>query len=227
MLHRTSELKGTHIHARDGEIGRCKDLLFDDHQWTVRYLVVETSPWITGRKVLISPISVGSFDVSERSRRLTVELTRQQIREAPPLDEDAPVSRQHEVALHTHYGYAYYWQGPGNWGAMPSPWPLRHPQPETSADEEQLKGDPHLRSVQEVVGYSVHARDGNIGHVHDFLLDDETWTLRHLIVDIGSWLAGRKVLIVPGSVTGCDWARSRMSVDLTKEQIEKSPNYPS
>ena len=81
--------------AEDGEIGRCKDFLFDDEKWTIRYMVADTRKWLPGRKVLISPMSLGAVDWS--SRHFQVELTRRQVEDSPPLEEDAPVSRQYEM----------------------------------------------------------------------------------------------------------------------------------
>ena len=101
---------------QDGEIGRCSDFLFDDRDWTVRYVVADTRMWLPGRKVLISPISIGNADAS--SRTLSVGLTRTQIKDAPPLDEDAPVSRRYEIAFNQYYNWAGYWGGPSVWGPV-------------------------------------------------------------------------------------------------------------
>ena len=62
MLHKTSYLKGFHLHATDGEIGHVDDFLVDAG-WKVRYLVVDTSNWIGGKSVLIAPIAIETVDV--------------------------------------------------------------------------------------------------------------------------------------------------------------------
>ena len=89
MLRSLKEIKGYVLGAQDGDIGRCSDFLFDDRDWTVRYIVADTKKWLPGRKVIISPMSIGDADAS--SRTLSVSLTRAQIKDAPPLDDDAPV----------------------------------------------------------------------------------------------------------------------------------------
>ena len=58
MLRKMKDLKGFSIGARDGDIGEANDFIFDDKNWTVRYLVADTNRWLPGRKVLISPIVV-------------------------------------------------------------------------------------------------------------------------------------------------------------------------
>ena len=84
MLHRTSKVRGFHIHAADGEIGHVDDFLIDEQTWTTRYLVVDTSNWIGGRWVLISPSVVSRVD--SFARRLDVTLTRDQIKASPSMD---------------------------------------------------------------------------------------------------------------------------------------------
>jgi hypothetical protein len=72
MLRRIRELQGFGIDATDGPIGRVRELLFDDHRWVVRYLVVDTGKWLPGRRVLISPISVDAID--GMARRVILQL---------------------------------------------------------------------------------------------------------------------------------------------------------
>src|ERR1700736_4811206 len=111
MLYDFEKLNGLPVEATDGEVGKVKDIYFDDHRWTLRYIVVETGSWLAGRKVLISPISVKGIDWEKNVAQ--VELTQQQVRASPNIDTDKPVSRQHERDFFNYYGYPYYWSGPG------------------------------------------------------------------------------------------------------------------
>ena len=99
MLRNVSTILNFVLLAEDGEIGRCKDFLFDDEKWAIRYMVADTRKWLPGRKVLISPMSLGAVDWS--TRLFQVELTRRQVEDSPPLEEDAPVSRQYEMMFNT------------------------------------------------------------------------------------------------------------------------------
>ena len=81
-----------------------------------------------------------------------------------------------------------------------------------------------LRSLQDLQDYAIHATDGNIGHVKDFYFDDEAWVIRYLIVDTGTWLSSRKVLISPVAIGKPDWARKVLPVSITKEQVKNSPD---
>ena len=84
MLHRTSKMQGFHILAADGEIGHVDDVLVDERTWAVRYLVVDTSNWMGGRSVLISPAALDRVDSVHQ--KIHVALTRDDIRRSPSMD---------------------------------------------------------------------------------------------------------------------------------------------
>jgi hypothetical protein len=83
MLHKTSKVRGFHLHAADGNIGHVDDFLFDE-SWNVRYLVVDTSNWIGGKWVLIGTSAIEKIDASEK--KIFVSLTRDQIERSPSVD---------------------------------------------------------------------------------------------------------------------------------------------
>ncbi len=223
MLRSTKKLTDYVLHATDGELGRCKDFLFDDGQWVVRYMVADTGKWIPGRAVLISPMALREPEWKER--KLPVNLTRSQVEASPAVEENEPVSRQMEAAIHEHYGFPYYWGGAGLWGVLERPELLREHAPTEEEGPIHPEGDPHLRSVHEVIGYSVEASDGDIGHVEDFILDDTTWSLRYMVVDTRNWLPGRRVLVAPKWVRDIDWPNAWAQVDLTRRQIKDAPPF--
>ena len=80
------------------------------------------------------------------------------------------------------------------------------------------------RTIKNLMGFTMGATDGEIGKVKDFYFDDITWTIRYLVVETGNWLSNRKVLISPEALLECDWANETFPVNLTKEQIKKSPD---
>ena len=115
MLCKTGILMGHTIRATDGELGSVEDFYFDDERWTIRYLVIDTSRWLPGRKVLISPISVTATDYNDK--KILVSLTKQQVENSPDIDTHKPMSRQHETDIYDYYGYPYYWPAPSFAGA--------------------------------------------------------------------------------------------------------------
>jgi hypothetical protein len=81
-----------------------------------------------------------------------------------------------------------------------------------------------LRSMNDLENYTIHATDGTIGRVTDFYFDDERWVIRYLVVDTGSWLSSRKVLISPIAIGEPNWTEKVLPVSITKEQVKNSPD---
>ncbi len=239
MLRNLSDIENFKISATDGEIGHVKDFYFEDDAWVVRYFVVETGTWLTSRKVLISPISVHHPDWLART--LPVSISKDQVKNSPSFDSDKPVSRQHEEQYLGYYGYPYYWGGDGMWGGGLYPYAMapgftgygidRVERDQALAaylaDERarHRNDDPHLRSCDAVTGYHIQATDGEIGHVAGFLVDDETWAIRYLIVDTSNWWMGHKVLVAPAWIKSVNWSDQTVSVDLTQDSIKNAPPY--
>lgn len=232
MLEAISALKGYGIEASDGAIGTVRDFLFDDRSWRVRWLVVDTGGWLSGRKVLVHPSAVEGAD-NER-QRLGVKLTRAQVEASPDIREDQPVSLQMETDLHNYYGWDPLWVGGylgENSGAIAAP--LSAPPyfgisaARLRADVEPAgeQGDPHLQSIAEVTGYRLHATDGEIGHVENFLFESKSWQIGYLIVDTRNWWPGKRVLMSPHAVAKIDWLDHHVHLKVTRDQVRTSPPW--
>ena len=219
MLRSVNSIKGYALEAVDGEIGQCQDFLFDDEHWTIRYMVADTGRWLRHRTVLISPISLG--EAHWHGRAMTVNLTCKEIEESPPLDSDAPICVQRKRRLVTHSDWPLYWIGDGIWGSAPAPAIFEAPELLTEVEE----GDPHLRSTSEVSGYAIAARDGDIGCVTDFIMNESTWVIRFAVVETGGWLSSRRVLIAPRYIESVRWENRHVNLNITKEQIKASPPF--
>jgi hypothetical protein len=226
MLRSNDELEKFTILATDGAIGHVRDFYFDDHTWVVRYLIVDTGAWLSGRRVLISPFSVGALD--EVQRVVPVTITRQQVKNSPDIDLHKPVSRQHEVDYLGYYGYPYYWGGAGLWGegVYPGMMVAGVTQPQSPAEAERgADRDPHLRSCAELAEYHVHASDGDIGHVQSFLIDAESWAIRYVVVNTSNWWLGSDVVISPDLIEEVSWEQGKVTVKLTRAALKAAPAY--
>ncbi len=179
--------------------------------WLIRWLVVDTGNWLSGRKVLLPPSVLGHPDVT--ASEFSVRLTMQQVKDSPDIETDRPVSRQMEANVYDYYGWSPIGVLAFTWAAMAmraapcrcrltrNPGGVQRQLPMLSDDDD----DPHLRSIAAVTGYHIHASDGEIGHVEDFLLEDADWSIHFLVVDTTNWWAGKKVLISPRSAREIDW----------------------
>jgi hypothetical protein len=219
MLHKAKALKGYRLHSLDGDIGKVKEFYFDDLHWTVRYLVADSN-WLTGRQVLLSPYALVA--VNSKEEYIAVDLTKKQIENSPPLDSDKPVSRQFEENYYKYYGWPMYGV-PHIWG--PYAYIVRDRNEWRESDQSERVWDAHLRSTHDVTGHDIQATDGEIGHVEDFIIDDETWTIRYLIVDTRNWWPGKKVLVSPKWIERVSWSESKVFVNLLREDIRQSPEY--
>lgn len=221
ILRSLRSLEGYHLSATDGSIGKVRDFYFDDEFWTIRYLVVDTGHWLPGHKVLLSPSVLVKPDWRERA--FVVSLTREQVRHSPDRDSYKPVSRQRETEFYVARGWPFYWTASGAWpGAMMPAVPFQLP----PSDRPRAKGDPHLRSAREVLGYTLQADDGESGAVDDFIADEETWQVRYLVVATEAGGAGPKVLIAPLWLVGpISWAQRSVRVAMSRDRIHHSPEF--
>jgi len=227
MLQVISALKGFAMEASDGRIGTVVDFLFDDTSWKVRWLVVDCGNWLEGRKVLIHPSAVTYAGLEDE--QFEVKLTKAQVEGSPKLLEHQPVSQQMQSRLYDYYAWDSAWSAPyfgvaGGMAPMVSP-PYFGPQtraeerPEVVDSEDR---DPHLRSVVEVMGYDIQALDGDIGHVENFMFENDDWSLRYFVVDTSNWWLGKRVLIAMEAVKGVDWSDRHVRLDVSREQVKTS-----
>lgn len=241
MLRSLKDLEGYTIRATDGDIGQVNDFYFEDDRWIVRYLIVEAGHWLASRRVLISPISIGTPDRTKRV--LPLSLTRDKVKNSPNIDTDKPVSRQQEMRYYGYYGYPFYWGAAGFWGMGAYPGlmlsgmgygsagagyvaePAEHARMTHDDGSLPPEGDRHLRSCNAVIKYHIEASDGGIGHVGGFLLDEETWAIRYLIVDTSNWWLGHQVLIAPQWIQNVSWPEQKVTVNLTRQAVKDAPPY--
>jgi hypothetical protein len=235
MLIVGSALKGYAIEASDGRIGTVKTFLFDDATWKIRWLVIDTGHWLSGRQVLVHPSAIGTPDHGRQ--HLPVRLSKAQVNASPGIEQDRPVTMQMQNDLYSYYGWDPYWGSnfygpPGfglGWGTMYNRGQA-YPGAGAGRDAETMQmnsddGDPHLRDMNAIRGYHIHATDGSIGHVENFLLDDADWDIRYLIVDTRNWWPGVHVLISPYAVKEIGWSEQQVRLDVTRDQVKTSPPW--
>lgn len=226
MLRSIKQLYGDKLGASDGDIGQVKDFYFDDKHWAVRYVIADTGSWLPGRLVLLAPHAFGAL--SPGGKILPVNLTRKQIENSPPMESHKPVSRQYEEEYYRYYGWPYYWQGGAVWGL--SGFPILSEkskpylgEPSTASDARQERGHVHLLSAQAVIGYQIQTGDQISGHVTDFMMDDQSWVICHLVVNTGNRFSGKRVLLSPSQVERLSWDESKVFMNSTKEALLQVP----
>ena len=227
MLHLAHKITGAVVKGTDGEIGTIDDFYFEEDRWTVRYLLVDTGKWVSGKRVLISPMSVPDGWGRDGVR---LSLTKDQVWNSPEIKEgDLSIDSEEQVL--TYYGYPDYWGAASFWGNFDSPTALiaRAPAVKPSVTPEN-RIDPEarrLRSIRKSTGYHLHARDGEIGHVDDFLIGQESWRIRYLLVDTSNWIGGRSVIVSPEKVDGVDKDKGLLYINADRKAIKEAPELES
>lgn len=232
-----NRLKGYQIRATDGVIGRIDQFFWDDEKWVVRYLVVNTGNWLVRHDVLISPISIKQ--INEGDREIHLNLTCEQVEKSPDIDTHQPVSRRKEVEFYEYYRWPHYWGAPGLWhlGPYGTTFGLDYPEsvqlPPPPSPNDDSRENIHLRSTREVQGYSVkakvedpkHPENSVFGQVDDFLVDETTFAIKHLVVDSQKFWPSKSVLIATEWISDVDWLEGVVKTPLKKQTIKDSPPY--
>jgi sporulation protein YlmC with PRC-barrel domain len=221
MLRSLNDLERYTVSASDGDIGHVINFLLDDMTWAVRYLIVRTNGFFGGKEVLVAPVSFGHIDWS--TRRFSLSLTQNKVRSCPDVDFDKPVSRQHEWEYYQYYQYPFYWERGGLSESIAMPELLSITKPKIPLENQP--GDIHLRSAKEVCGYHIQGIDGEIGHVDDYIVDDETWVIRYLVIDTNNWWVGNKVLIAPKWSHSISWEEKKVFINMPRDAIKNSPKW--
>jgi hypothetical protein len=191
MLWNASAIEGYGVEGSDGPIGIVADFLFEDVAWTSRWLAVDTGPWLGGRRVLLPRIAL---DRPDRGQRLfPVHLTRRKISDSPHIASGMRVSQEVEAEFCAYYSCEPYW---------------------SDGRYQTTNGATRLRSVAAIRGFHIHASDGEIGRVSDFLLDDVGWGVKFLALNM-RWWPEQRILISPRSALAIDWDRRKFYLNVT------------
>jgi len=224
MQRRVSDFNKYTIEAPDGNAGYVCDSLFNDDDWKLRWFVINAGSWLFGRQLLIRPAALGRPDI--RQRAFPVTLTKAEVEASPGIGNDPPVFRQMEQQASALDSYSPMWSvwdnggyGFGSSGGMMTNTETWQQQYDSPAD------DPHLRSLGQVTGYHIHALDGDIGHVDDLLVDDETWQIKYVIVDTKNWGSGKHVLVPATEIKSVDWSGRYIQIDQTRYNIKCRPSW--
>ncbi|EPX78511.1 PRC-barrel domain-containing protein [Salipiger mucosus] len=224
MLMSFHDLRSYGIHATDRQTGSINDFYFDDHDWRVRYLVAHTGFLLTGRETLVGAARLGTPD-AERME-LPINLSADELRTAEPAEAHPPANAQRHAAQvlpDTGFWAPYLVGTELFYTPTRAQEQLVQARDESGAASAEDSEDMNLRSMIDVTGYTIAAKDGEIGSVCDFLIDPEDWKLQHVVVDTGHWLPGRRVAITTRCIKAVDGLEQRIHVEVSRQEIEEAP----
>lgn len=225
MKRSLKELIGYKIEAKDGVKGQVKDFLFDEENWIIRYLKADLGTFLPGKKILIPKVFLKQPDWTSLS--FPVELSKEEIKNSPLLDDDITVSRKYEQELSKHYKIIDYWSNlyvPPS-GLLTYNYPPRPiTVPTKIIDEKDLNTS--IRSFKEVKGYHIQALDGETGHIDDLIIEDSDWQIVYAVVDTRNWLPwSKKVLISINHMERISYAKQTININLNIEAIKEAPDF--
>lgn len=231
MLRKLKNLEGFTIHGKDDDLGKVKDFYFDQQRFGLRYVVVDTGNWLKHQKTLISTKSFTKINYEQEE--ILVDLTSDELEEAPSLDKNKPISKVMEEKLVKHFDWPIYWVSPHptDGPAIQAGSVIREVLfdfNELTAEEKRTKEndvESNLRSFNEVRGYHIQAEDKEFGHLEDLFVDEEDWAIRYLLIDTRNILPGKDVLIAPEWLELISWNEEKIFVNKTKEEIKNAPEY--
>jgi hypothetical protein len=213
MLRCLSGIIGYRIGAMDGEIGKVRDFLVDDLNWTVRYVLVDGGLITGGRRVIISPAVIGQPNWNQQV--LPAGVTKAELARSRSVDIHTPPSGQQHAFAAALNGLTPYWPPLAVSAAVKT----------AAAAVSDICGEPHLRSVARLIEYQIRALDGRIGRVDDFIADDEDWSIHYMTVATGNWLPGKRVLIEPRWIRSFSPDSKQVSLYVSREDVTSSPEY--
>lgn len=194
------------IRTENGDIGHVEDFYFDIKSWTTRYLVAHCGNWVMGRrKVLIAPEYFDHTDQTEG--RLYLNLTQEQVEVRPTIETQTPISKQHLSNKIFTPGSPEY----------------RDKAEEVLAGRMMNPEDEYLYSFNDTEGLTIEALDGGVGHMADFMVNDETWDIILLVVNTRNWLPSNFVMITTDRIQRFDWPTRRIYLNITCQEVKDSP----
>jgi uncharacterized protein YrrD len=223
----TSDLKTYNIEAADGEMGKVKDLYFDDHKWAIRYAIADTRKWLPGRKVLLSPESFK--EIEEKNKILHIGYDKETVRNSPSVPENKAFTRDTENTLIGYYGWSRYWIGSMLWGPGDRPLATFNVQPQPGQiDEKDItpyeQRQSELRSENELIGCRVHADDGKLGQIKDIVFDTAYWKLRYIVMQNSENFTEEEYILCPAEdIESVDW--NEMDVYVKGTVMERKARF--
>jgi hypothetical protein len=221
-LIKLNDIKTYDCEAADGEIGSYEDMYFDDTYFAVRFLLINTQKWLQGRKILLSPFTVGSID--EQNRLMYIELAQQQIKNSPPLGTNQTVSRHYEEKYFEYYDWPPYWDTI----SWPSTLPLRASAVAASRLSREISPhyENHLHRASQILDCVVSVSEGIIGKLTNFVIDTHYWVIRYLEIDTHNRMNGTNTaLVTPTLILSINWPENRISVDISLDNLQNAPRY--
>lgn len=240
MLISLREVTGYEMHSRDGKIGIASDFLFDQKSWFIKS-IVDKSGKVFSKELLFSAGSIGGLDMQEKI--LHMDLDNEQIKHSPRLTVRDVLNPERFLPMDDNK-VVFHSDWLNNWNSMRltvlgkqkkyattkilNSSDLLHQEAMKDAslfvrnDDEEI---PTLQSSAMTFGFKISSRNGDMGYMQDFIVNDEDWSIKFLVINTKRNFSGKKILVSPEAIDWISWRRKHVSVDMEKEKLAGCPHF--
>jgi hypothetical protein len=89
----------------------------------------------------------------------------------------------------------------------------------------ELESAPSLQSLKQLIGFGLDDAEGNVGHIEDLIVDDDSWHCRHLVVNGEIRLGGRRTLVPTEWLGAVHLQEHRVEAPVPRKRIEQEPEF--
>lgn len=230
MLINVKKVQGSTVAARDGNAGSVEDLYISDQNWQVDYLVVDTGNLFSGKKVVVSPAQIDRFDLDGQVVHLNQTID--EVHQDPEVDTDLPAGYEKEVKEKPEHGPLPPQRLGGGLFQEQHIGMTPDSMVETLRAEEQPEGDfvaepqevlARVHKAKDIIGAYIEATDGDIGHIEDLVVDDDTWSIPYAVIDTRNWLPGKKIRLETRSIESVDTVNNKVYISLSQAAVKEQP----
>lgn len=229
MLKNLEGLKGFSVVGDDGKVfGNVEDFNFYSPDMAIKYIVVDTGSWLDEREVIFSPECFKEIDYEKKE--IHIGVCEIEVKDSPELEKDRRVTRKKERKLVNFFNWPDYWGLDIGAGVSIKEGERRKllikalVEDEYGKDIKKDRNKSRVKRTSRLKGFQVNSIDGEIGAINDIIIDDKTWLIRYFVVNTKSKLKDDKpTLIAPEWVEKYEWSKNKISIIMSKEEIENAP----
>jgi uncharacterized protein YrrD len=228
VLNSLREFLGYIVVVEGKDYGKCTDFLFDSTSWKIIFLNVESGTWLGKTSSLISSAHFGTPD--QKENRFPVKISKSEVEyaHAPSQKHSTSVRSETDIENNRYLKWPYYLGGKNSWArTSASNPPIVEKVKRKAGLEEERRGidNQPLLSCKKISGYRISSNDSEFGVLYDFIVDESSWTIRYLVLDMIQWFPSRLVLVLPSEVSSIGHSPNELLIDLSKEEILASPKF--
>ncbi len=221
MLRSLNVLMNFTIQFNDDEVGKLTDVYIDKATWNVRYLILDTGNWLSGKTVIFSTQNLDVFDPEKQT--ITIHRSLNDVESSPEFKNAGTLTRKFEENLFKHYQWIPYWsaQGIAQAGAAPVVIPVQ----DTDSDTSSTPKEPDLLTYDEIKKYNVVHEDQTLGWVKDCIYDDDSWDLKSIIFDTGKTLREKIIEVSVKRIHGINTNEKHLLTEMSLKEAENCDSF--